>query len=116
MKDGRILSVDFIPIAGAEGFYGHFWQVHDITERKLAEQQVTQFSMDLEIKNWQLEEARDEALRLAGLKSEFLANMSHEIRTPMNGIIGMTDLLVSTPCLKNKPTTPTPSAPAPVRC
>ncbi|MFZ1615390.1 MAG: ATP-binding protein [Holophaga sp.] len=97
MKDGRLLSVDFIPIAGAEGFYGHFWQVHDITERKLAEQQVTQFSMDLEIKNWQLEEARDEALRLAGLKSEFLANMSHEIRTPMNGIIGMTDLLVSTP-------------------
>ncbi|MDP2874583.1 MAG: ATP-binding protein, partial [Holophaga sp.] len=59
-------------------------------------QQVTQFSMDLEIKNWQLEEARDEAVRLAGLKSEFLANMSHEIRTPMNGIIGMTDLMVST--------------------
>ncbi len=97
MKDGRILAVDFIPIAGAEGFYGHFWQVHDITERKLAEQQVTQFSMDLEMKNWELEEARDEALRLGGLKSEFLANMSHEIRTPMNGIIGMTDLLMSTP-------------------
>jgi len=97
LKDGRILSVDFVPIAGDEGFYGHFWQIHDITERKLAEQQVTQFSMDLEIKNWQLEEARDEAVRLGGLKSEFLANMSHEIRTPMNGIIGMTDLLVSTP-------------------
>ena len=97
MKDGRILAVDFIPIAGDEGFYGHFWQIRDITERKQAERQVAQFSMDLEIKNWQLEEARDEALRLAGLKSEFLANMSHEIRTPMNGIIGMTDLLVSTP-------------------
>ena len=30
-------------------------------------------------------------------KSEFLAMMSHEIRTPMNGVIGMTDLLLSTP-------------------
>ncbi len=97
MKDGRVLAVDFVPIEGAKGFYGHFWQIHDITERKLAEDQVAQFSMDLEMKNWQLEEARDEAVRLAGLKSEFLANMSHEIRTPMNGIIGMSDLLMSTP-------------------
>jgi len=30
-------------------------------------------------------------------KSDFLANMSHEIRTPINGIIGMTDLLLTTP-------------------
>jgi len=96
MNDGRVIAVDFVPIAGANGFYGHFWQIHDITERKLAEEQVAQFSMDLEMKNWQLEEARDEAVRLAGLKSEFLANMSHEIRTPMNGIIGMSDLLMST--------------------
>jgi two-component system, sensor histidine kinase and response regulator len=30
-------------------------------------------------------------------KSAFLANMSHEIRTPMNGVIGMANLLLSTP-------------------
>lgn len=30
-------------------------------------------------------------------KSQFLATMSHEIRTPMNGVIGMTDLLRTTP-------------------
>ncbi|TFY99997.1 PAS-domain containing protein [Ramlibacter rhizophilus] len=30
-------------------------------------------------------------------KAEFLANMSHEIRTPMNAVIGMSDLLLSTP-------------------
>jgi two-component system sensor histidine kinase RpfC len=30
-------------------------------------------------------------------KSQFIANMSHEIRTPLNGVIGMSDLLASTP-------------------
>jgi len=30
-------------------------------------------------------------------KSSFLANMSHEIRTPMNAIVGMTELLLTTP-------------------
>jgi signal transduction histidine kinase/DNA-binding response OmpR family regulator len=31
------------------------------------------------------------------VKSEFLASMSHEIRTPMNGVIGMSELLATTP-------------------
>jgi len=30
-------------------------------------------------------------------KSEFIAKMSHEIRTPMNGVLGMTQLLRTTP-------------------
>jgi CheY-like chemotaxis protein/HPt (histidine-containing phosphotransfer) domain-containing protein len=30
-------------------------------------------------------------------KSQFLANMSHEIRTPMNGVLGMIELLLTTP-------------------
>ena len=45
----------------------------------------------------ELAAARDSALAAARAKSAFLANMSHEIRTPMNGVIGMANLLLSTP-------------------
>ena len=44
-----------------------------------------------------LETERASAEQANNAKSMFLANMSHELRTPLNGIIGMTQLLNTTP-------------------
>lgn len=40
---------------------------------------------------------RDQALEASRLKSEFLSVMSHEVRTPLNAVLGMAQLLETTP-------------------
>ena len=71
--------------------------VLDITVRQQMERDLVAHRDHLEElvahRTRDLQAARAEAERLAGVKSEFLANMSHEIRTPMNAILGLTRLL-----------------------
>jgi signal transduction histidine kinase/ActR/RegA family two-component response regulator len=59
--------------------------------------QVAQRTSELEQNEQVLKDARDAAEDASRTKSAFLANMSHEIRTPLNGIIGMLQLLDTTP-------------------
>ncbi len=56
----------------------------------IAQMQIVEKNKELVSLNEKLEAA-------TRAKSEFLASMSHEIRTPMNGVIGMTDLLLTSP-------------------
>ena len=98
-KDGTrlivILTVTALrnPDGKAIGYLG---VAKDITQRKESEVALARAASELEQKNRELAQARDEALDAAKLKSEFLATMSNEIRTPMNAIIGMTGLLLDT--------------------
>lgn len=48
------------------------------------------------LKEKELKDAQEKAMKALKIKSEFLATMSHEIRTPMNGVIGMIELLNQT--------------------
>ncbi|MBD2463471.1 PAS domain S-box protein [Oscillatoria sp. FACHB-1407] len=59
---------------------------YDITDFKLAEEQLRQINNRLTLTNAELH-------RATRLKDEFLANMSHELRTPLNAILGMAESL-----------------------
>jgi len=66
----------------------------DISERKLAADELAAFATMLESKNQELDAALVRAETATKAKALFLATMSHEIRTPLNGVIGMTEMLL----------------------
>lgn len=51
-------------------------------------------STNLNVKNLELEKAKEAALELVEAKTRFTDTISHELRTPLHGIIGLTSLLI----------------------
>ncbi|MBW2252375.1 MAG: response regulator [Deltaproteobacteria bacterium] len=98
-KDGQ--SVCFlsnaIPMLDEKGkLIGYRGVASNITERKQAEEELSETNRQLE---YAIEQANEMALMAESAsmaKSEFLANMSHEIRTPMNAVLGFSDMLLDT--------------------
>ncbi len=51
----------------------------------------------LALHNEELRVTQQQAQTVSNARAKYLATMSHEIRTPMNGILGLTELLLTTP-------------------
>lgn len=97
-RDGRDLwmelSLHLVLDGGASRVEG---LVSDITQRRLAEQELTQHRDHLEElvteRTVELSQAKQRAETANQAKSRFLATMSHEFRTPLNAILGFAQLL-----------------------
>lgn len=73
--------------------------VFDITDRKIAEDKLNDYSQKIQLQNKRLQKAVEAAIKANQSKSVFFSKITHELRTPLHAVIGFSQILEKDPNL-----------------